>query len=168
VPGRNVVVVGGGAVGVDVARHVALLGALDAETVRFLLVEEAEDPAEIRRLARRGTRKVTLVEMRGKIGADIGVSTRWSLMQDLDRYGVTMITGRKVTRITPAGIELDGDGPPLLTCDTVVVAAGAESERTLYDAVAERLPETYLIGDAKDVRRAFDAVADGYAVGSAI
>ena len=168
VPGRDVVVVGGGAVGVDVARHIALLGALDADTIRFLLVEEAESPEEIRRLARRGTRNVTLVEMRRKIGADIGVSTRWSLMQDLERYGVTLITGRKVTRITPEGLELEGDGVPLLTCDTIVLAAGAESERTLYDAVASRLPEAHLLGDAKDVRRAFDAVADGYAVGSAI
>ncbi|MBI5486949.1 MAG: FAD-dependent oxidoreductase [Deltaproteobacteria bacterium] len=168
VPGRSVAVIGGGAVGVDVARHIALLGSLDADTIRFLLVEEAEAPEEIRRLARRGTRQVTLVEMRGKFGADIGVSTRWSLMQDLERYGVTMIAGRKVIRITPEGLELEGDGPLLVTCDTVVLAAGAEPERTLYDAVASRLPEAHLIGDAKEVRRAFDAVAEGYAVGSTI
>jgi 2,4-dienoyl-CoA reductase (NADPH2) len=166
VPGRSVVVLGGGAVGVDVARHVALMGALDAETIRFLLVEEAEDPDEIRRLARKGTRQVTLVEMRPKIGADIGVSTRWSLMQDLERFGVTMITGRAAVEIVPEGIKLAGEGPSLLTCDTVVLALGARSERSLYDALSARLPEAHLIGDAKDVRRAMDAVADGYRIGT--
>jgi hypothetical protein len=28
------------------------------------------------------------------------------------------------------------------------------------------LPEAHLIGDAKDVRRAMDAVADGYRIGT--
>jgi 2,4-dienoyl-CoA reductase (NADPH2) len=168
VPGPTVAVLGGGAVGVDVARHVALLGALDPETIRFLLVEEAEEAEELRRLARRGTRRVTLVELRGKIGTDIGLSTRWSLMQDLERFQVTLVAGRAVTAITPEGLRLAGDGPELLTCDTVVVAAGARPERTLHDAVAARLPEVHLIGDAKDVRRAADAVAEGYAVGNAL
>ena len=164
-PGRNVVVLGGGAVGVDVARHVALMGALDPATIRFLLVEEAEEPDEIRRLARTGTRQVTLVEMRPKVGADIGLSTRWSLMQDLERFGVTLIAGRKAREITAEGLRLAGEGVPLVTCDTIVVAVGAEPERTLYDATAARLPETHLIGDAKDVRRAMDAVAEGWRVG---
>ncbi len=168
VPGRNVVVLGGGAVGVDVARHVALMGALDPATVRFLLVEEAEEPDELRRLARTGTRKVTLVEMRPKVGADIGLSTRWSLMQDLERFGVTLIAGRKAQEITAEGLRLAGEGVPLVTCDTIVVAVGAEPERTLFDATAARLPETHLIGDAKDVRRAMDAVAEGWRVGLAL
>jgi len=168
IPGRRVVVLGGGAVGVDVARHVAQLGALDAATVRFLLVEEAEEPEELRRLARTGTRQVTLVEMRPKIGADIGLSTRWSLLQDLERYGVTTVAGRRAEEIMSEGVRLAGEGASLVPCDTVVVAVGAEPERTLYDATASRLPEAHRIGDAREVRRALDAVADGWTVGTSL
>jgi 2,4-dienoyl-CoA reductase (NADPH2) len=168
VPGKSVVVLGGGSVGVDAARHVALLGAIDAETVRFLLVEDAEEPERIRGLASRGTRNVALVEMRSKVGADLGPSTRWALLQDLERSGVRTIVGRAAAAIEHDGVRLSGEGDAFLPCDTVVLALGARSERGLYDSVANRLPEAHLVGDAREVRRALEAIADGYAVGNAI
>ncbi|MDI7269102.1 MAG: FAD-dependent oxidoreductase, partial [Myxococcota bacterium] len=165
--GPRVVVIGGGAVGVEAARHAALLGAIDAETVRFLLVEQAEDPEAIRRLASRGTRSVTLVEMTRRVGADIGPSNRWSLLQDLERTGVRTVTGRAVVAVDPDAVVLDGDGERI-ACDTVVLAVGARPDAALYEALASRLPEAHVVGDAGTVRRALDAVEDGYRLGATI
>ncbi len=165
--GPRVVVIGGGAVGVEAARHAALLGAIDAETARFLLVERAEDPEAIRRLASRGTRSVTLVEMTRRVGADIGPSNRWSLLQDLERTGVRTVTGRAVVAVDPDAVVLDGDGERI-ACDTVVLAVGARPDAALYEALASRLPEAHVVGDAGTVRRALDAVEDGYRLGATI
>ena len=52
--------------------------------------------------------------------------------------------------------------------DTVVVAAGVKAVNALYADLMDRGPEIYLIGDAKTLRKALEAVAEGLAVGRSI
>ncbi len=67
--GERVVVIGGGGVGCDVAAELANEG-----------------------------KKVTIVEMLPKIGQDIGISTRWTVLLYLQEKGVEMLTNTKLLR----------------------------------------------------------------------
>ncbi len=161
--GPRVVVVGGGPVAVDLARELAQRGSLDAETLRFLLVNQAEDPEVLRRRCLRGSHQVTVVEVLDKAGQGIGRSTRWTLMQDLERFEVQVLTGTAVQEITRAGVRVQAGGESrLLAADTVVLATGSRAEDSLARALPPDLP-VKIIGDAKQPRRAFEAIHEGFA-----
>ena len=164
--GDRVVVVGGGATGCETALQLSQRGTIDAETVAFLLINQAEPPEEIVRLATQGTREVTLVEMARKIGADIGKSTRWGVIQDLSRYGVNMLKNTEVVRITAEAVVVKTeDGERELACDHVVLAAGVEKEVGLSAGLDESGFRVEVIGDAKNPRKAIEAIHEGFDLG---
>ena len=167
--GRRVAIIGGGAVGVETALFLAEKGTLSAEGVKFLLVNGAETPENLYKMATRGTKQVTLVEMLDKVGKDIGKSTRWGMMQDLSRIGVTTVTQTTVVGITETGIAVEKDGQKAsIAADTVVMAAGSRSYNPLQEAVKKMGVDCQVIGDAGKVGLAFDAVHQGYRAGIAI
>ena len=169
ITGRRVVIIGGGAVGVETALFLAEKGTLSAEGVKFLLVNRAESPETLFEMATRGTRQVTLVEMLDKVGKDIGKSTRWGMMQELSRMGVTMVNRTTVVEISLEGLKVEKDGQQeTIPADTVVVAAGASSYNPLQKVV-EKLGIAFKVaGDAGKVALAFDAVHQGYRTGMEI
>jgi 2,4-dienoyl-CoA reductase-like NADH-dependent reductase (Old Yellow Enzyme family)/thioredoxin reductase len=169
VTGQRAAIIGGGAVGVETALFLAEKGTLSAEGVKFLLVNRAEDPETLFEMATRGTRQVTLVEMLDKVGKDIGKSTRWGMMQQLSRIGVTTITRATVVEINPDGLKVKKDGQvETIIADTVVIAAGAASYNPLQDVVENLGIAFRVAGDAGKVALAFDAVHQGYRAGMEI
>ncbi|MCP4756773.1 MAG: FAD-dependent oxidoreductase [Proteobacteria bacterium] len=126
--GKKVAVVGGGAVGVEVALYLAEKGTPSGDAIKFLLINDVETPEDLLEIATKGTKQVVLLEMLDKVGRDIGKSTRWVMMQDLSRYGVTVKTQTKATEITSTGIKVEIDGQvEAIDADTVVLASGSES-----------------------------------------
>ncbi len=167
--GHRVAVIGGGAVGVETALFLAECGTLSAAGVKFLLVNQAEDPETLLEMATRGTKQVTLIEMQDKMGRDIGKSTRWGMLQDLARVGVDTITQSTVVAITPDGLELHKDGrQEALRADTVVMAVGAGPYNPLQRIVEQMNIPCQVVGDAAKVATAFDAVHQGYRAGMSI
>ncbi|MCD6534034.1 MAG: FAD-dependent oxidoreductase [Deltaproteobacteria bacterium] len=164
--GDNVAIIGGGAVGVETALFLAEKGTLSAETVKFLLVNKAETPEALYEMATKGSKKVVLVEMLNKVGKDIGKSTRWGMMQELSRAGIKSVTEHTVTEITPTGLTMEKDGEVVkIEADTVVIAAGSASINTLESVLKEMQVPCLVVGDAKQVALAFDAIHQGYAAG---
>jgi 2,4-dienoyl-CoA reductase (NADPH2) len=111
----------------------------------------------------KGSKQIVLIEMLAKVGADIGRSSRWGMLQDLRRHGVEMLTNAKAKEITPAGVLVEtATGLHEIPADTVVLAVGARS----YNPLEERLVKSGIpykvIGDAKRVAKAFDAIHEGY------
>ncbi len=169
VTGSRVAIIGGGAVGVETALFLAEKGTLSAEAVKFLLVNKAETPELLYEMATKGSKKLVLVEMLKQVGKDIGKSTRWGMMQELSRAGIKSVTEHTVTEITPAGLTMEKDGASVtIEADTIVIAAGSASLNSLESVLKEMQLPFKVVGDAKQVALAFDAIHQGYAVGLAI
>jgi 2,4-dienoyl-CoA reductase (NADPH2) len=167
--GRRVVVVGGGAVGVETAQYLAEKGTLSGEAVKFLLVNRAEDSETLYGLAVRGTKTVTLIEMIDKLGKEIGRTTRWGMLQDLTRSGVHTRTSARVLEITPNGLKIESGGiTEEIQADTIVLAIGAAPHNPLEDVLKQKGIPCRVVGDARKPGWAFDAIHQGFEAGRTV
>ncbi len=167
--GRRVVIIGGGAVGVETALLLAEEGTLSAEELKFLLVNQAEDPAQLYRLATTGSHEITIIEMADRLGANFGRSTRWSMVQDIKRHGIDCLLQGKVLEITADAVRCEAGGKRCeVAADTVVLAVGTVSENALAAIAAELGLSWRLVGDACEPATAFAANHQGYLTGSSL
>jgi 2,4-dienoyl-CoA reductase (NADPH2) len=167
--GKRVVIIGGGAVGVETALFLADKGTLSAEALKFLLINRAEDPEDLRQLAIRGTKELILIEMIDKMGKDIGKTTRWGILQDLSRKGIKTLTTTRALEITKTGINVETDDQVKeIPADTIVLAVGASSYNPLQEVLEKKGLPFQVAGDAGQVGLAFDAVHQGFAAGRKI
>lgn len=142
--GGRVVVVGGGAVGLETATLLAEKGG-----------------------------RVTVLELLGRCGADIGVSTRWTIVRDALEAGVEIVESCRVSRIAADRVIAERDGEPVgYPADTVVIAAGSVSEERPWADPGKggtgRRPEARAIGDCVRPRKAYDAIHEGFELGRTI
>ncbi len=167
--GKNVVVIGGGAVGVETALHLAEKGTLSGDVLKFLMVNAAESLEDLRDLAVRGTKKVILIEMIDKIGKDFGKTTRWGMLQDVSRYGIETRAATRALEITKSGIKVEAGGKvEEIPADTIVLAVGARPENALKSVIESKGIPCDMAGDAEKIGMAFDAVHQGFAAGMKI
>ncbi len=166
VTGKRVVIVGGGAVGVETALFLADKGTLSGEAVKFLLVNRAETPEDLYEMATRGTKQIVLIEMIEKLGKDIGKTTKWGILQELSRKGVKTKTTTKALEITENSVRVEKDNKvEEIPADTVVLAIGASAYNPLEAICKEKDIPCETAGDAGEVGLAFGAVHQGFAAG---
>lgn len=167
--GNQVVVLGGGATGCMTALYLAQLGTIDAPTLRFLVLSRAESWETLTELVDKGIKEVTVVDVLPKLGTDIGLTTRWTVLQDLRRSGVKIMTDTIAKKITPQGVLVStGSDEQLIESNTVVLATGVRSLDSLYHDLKDQVTELYLIGDAREPRKALDAIHEGFEAGMVI
>jgi len=131
-----------------IGRRVAIVGA------DLAAVELAEF------LATRG-RRVRLIESEGEIAPEVGLKRRTEHMDRLDRLGVAVNTGIAVEEITRDGLRLRGGaGATSVAADSVVLAGRAEPATELFDALRERIPRCFAIGDCTGLGLVAGATAD--------
>jgi 2,4-dienoyl-CoA reductase (NADPH2) len=134
--------------------------------LHFLVANRAESWETLETLVNQGNKTVTVLEMMKKAGQDIGPSTRWTVLSELRRLGVTILTGAQATEITGDGVKIEQEGRGgFLTADTVVMAVGSRPERALADALQDLCPEVIVVGDAKEPRNALEAIKEGFEAG---
>jgi pyruvate/2-oxoglutarate dehydrogenase complex dihydrolipoamide dehydrogenase (E3) component len=97
--GRDVVVLGGGSVGMEVAEYLHHLG-----------------------------KKVTVIEMLDKICSDLGPLNRVDVIERMEKTSVATLLKTKVLDVTEEGIRISRDGKEeVLPCpNTVIVALGVK------------------------------------------
>jgi 2,4-dienoyl-CoA reductase (NADPH2) len=166
--GNPVAIIGGGSVGCEVALFVAKLGGISPEVALFLLKNQIIDlPTALQRYLR-GHRKVTLLEMKKRVGSGFGLSTRWVILQEMEEAGVETLTSVKVKEIKegPAGgILYEKEGKEaFLPAETVILATGYAPNNSLYQQMDSLVPEVYTIGDCVKVRTAMEAIHEGFRV----
>jgi 2,4-dienoyl-CoA reductase (NADPH2) len=150
--GRNVVIIGAGGIGFDVAvyllerssrsalepasfdrhwgvtRDAAVAGGLDAGGM-----EKPHGEFQITMLKRSTT----------SFGSTLGRTTGWVHRAELARNGVKMLKGVAYRRIDDAGVHITVDGKDVVVpADTIVLCAGQEPRREVQ--------ATHLIGGAKE------------------
>lgn len=166
--GRKVVVIGGGAVGMETALLIASQGPMSAESAVFLASGGALDAETAIKMTRQGPR-VTILEMLDRIGQDMGPTTRSSTRYALRLHNVNVVTKATARRITPAGVVYERDGQEVTEeADTVVVAVGSRPETALYEALQQVLPEVHRIGDCVKARTACEAIEEAALLGRRI
>ena len=162
--GENVVVIGAGGVGCDMAIYAAHKGTPDAESLLYLLRVGAVSSEEVLKLDQ-GSRKVTLMRRRGAIGQGIPGQMRWVILQELRRLGVEMLTDLDYREITDKGIVIvQQDVERLVEADNIIIAAGIQPQNSLYQALEEEIAEVYLVGNASQVRNALSATEEAAAI----
>ncbi|MFF3729220.1 FAD-dependent oxidoreductase [Streptomyces sp. NPDC002476] len=162
--GDRVAIVGAGGIGFDVAEFLTDPGdgastAPEAFFRRWGVDTALRERGGLRTAERAApARTVHLVQRRpGKVGAGLGRTTGWIHRTELRQRGVTMIAGAAYDRIDDEGLHLTVDGERrVLPVDTVVVCAGQEPRRELYEELIAAGRRVRLIGGA-DVAAELDA-----------
>ena len=161
--GKNVVVVGGGDVGVEVAMTIAEVGTITAEQLRFMMIYETEPAEKLKQLLVTGIHKVSVVEMGKKFAPDINPGSRWSIMYRTKQLGVDLLKETKVLEIRKDAVIVENEeGRKAIPADTVVIAAGARPNNGLYEELKDKLPKVDVIGDSVSVGRIHNAVESAY------
>jgi 2,4-dienoyl-CoA reductase (NADPH2) len=161
VPGTRVAVIGAGGIGVDVSHW---LTHDPADTVDDWLAHWGVGDPSVHRggltepKPRTPVREVTLVQRKtSRIGIGLGKTSGWAHRAVLKQSGVRQVSGASYDRVDDAGLHLTVDGSPVLVeCDHVVVCAGQESVRSLYDELVLAGASVHLVGGA-DVAAELDA-----------
>ncbi|MFJ4823042.1 FAD-dependent oxidoreductase [Streptomyces bacillaris] len=162
--GDRVAIVGAGGIGFDVAEFLTDGGdaaSLDADTFfRQWGVDTAyQERGGLRAPERpKVPRTVHLVQRKTtKVGAGLGKTTGWIHRTELRHRGVEMIAGASYDLIDDEGLHLTVDGERrVLPVDTVVLCAGQEPRRELYEELRAAGGPVHLIGGA-DVAAELDA-----------
>ncbi len=166
---RRVVVIGGGAVGVETALFLAEKGTLSGEALKFLLVHGAESVEDLYGLATRGSKDVTVIELLGELGKNFGKSTRWGMMQDVERCGIKTRAKVRVIEITADCVKIEYEGQVEdITADSVVLAVGTRSHNPLQELVAASGIPFRVVGDALQPAMVFEAIHQGFTAGREI
>ncbi|MBS8240555.1 NADPH-dependent 2,4-dienoyl-CoA reductase, partial [Marinobacter lipolyticus] len=109
-------------------------------------------------------RKIYLMQRKtGKVGGGLGKTSGWVHRNSLKHRDVDMLRGCSYERIDDEGLHIsvrDKDGKVtesrVLEVDNVIICAGQEPFRTLYDELAQAGVRAHLIGGA-DVAEELDA-----------
>ncbi|MFC5805237.1 FAD-dependent oxidoreductase [Streptomyces formicae] len=167
--GERVAVVGAGGIGFDVAEFLTDGGeraSLDPETYfrQWGVDTGYAEPGGLRAPQRpKPPRTVHLLQRKTtKVGAGLGRTTGWIHRAELRHRGVTMVAGATYDRIDDDGLHITVDGVrSTLAVDTVVLCAGQEPQRELYEELKAAGRTVHLIGGADvaaelDAKRAID------------
>lgn len=162
--GKEIVVVGGGAVGCETALYLSEKGTLDAGALKFLLLHKAETADELFKLITNGTYHVSVVEMGPRLADDLPGSIRWTVSKHMKTMGIAAYTSSTVREISARKViieDLQGDKKEL-PADTVVMAIGSKANNELFEAVKEFDSQVYLLGDAQNPSNIMDAIYNAF------
>jgi 2,4-dienoyl-CoA reductase (NADPH2) len=136
--GQNVVIVGGGSIGCETAEFLFKMG-----------------------------KKVTILEMLDRIGADIGEWNRWVIVDRLNAAGIRVETGSKVELITEGGVKITRPNglQEFFEADSVVIAVGMESKDKISDELSGKVISLYKVGDCLEPRKVKQAIEGGFLAG---
>lgn len=155
IAGQKVAIIGSGGIGFDVATFLTHHNGSDTDIASFmetwgvdmeynhrggLKLAQPELPERQVYLLKRST---------GKHGNTLGKTTGWIHKANLQKNGVKMLSDVEYIKVDNQGLSINVAGTPmLLDLDHIVVCAGQESSRSLYEALLSKGLSPKLIGGA--------------------
>lgn len=138
--GQKVVVLGGGLVGCETAISLAMEG-----------------------------KDVTIVEMLDSLlnaGLPVPHANKIMVLDMLKFYHIKTITNSSISEIKEGSVEIINKNfkKSIIPADTVVISIGQKGDRELYQKIAGKLPNVFLVGDASAPRNIMYAIWDAYEV----
>lgn len=139
--GKNIVMLGGGMVGCELAVF----------------------------LAERG-RRVTILESGDQIAPEMALPMKWITLDKLNQNRVSVLSGVKYEGITSRGIGfISQDGvKQKREADNIIVAMGTVADPALISSFNGKAPEIYPVGDCNKVSYIKDSIAEAYKIASMI
>lgn len=137
IPGGNVLIVGGGTVGLETAE---------------LLMHQ-----------KRGYMQVTVIEMTDSIGGALIPNNLLPMMKRLSGEGVRLMSGAKLLKADGGNVEIEVHGVPTTMpgFTHIIFACGSMPDCSLCDELKDVCENLICIGDANGVRQALEAVREG-------
>lgn len=164
IPGKHVVIVGGGFKGVETARYLARKSSMTAEELFFFVTQQAEPLDTIARMVNTCAREITLVEQQKKIGMGYEPGIAWTSLQELGRLGVKQRRLCRLVDCTDHSVlceqtEKDGTVRQVeIPCDTIVFSAGVHPDESLTDSLRGLGIEAVSLGNCTNVARAIEQI----------
>ncbi|MEL6185098.1 MAG: NADPH-dependent 2,4-dienoyl-CoA reductase [Myxococcota bacterium] len=156
--GRRVAVIGAGGIGFDVCEllsHAGVSASMDVDVfAREWGIDFVNHPrggvTGVEPRPERADREIYLLQRKTtRVGRGLGKTTGWTHRLALARRGVQMINGVRYRRIDDEGLHVTVAGEAqLLSVDSVVVCAGQESERSLFEELKGRGASVEVMGGA--------------------
>ena len=164
VPGAKVAIIGAGGIGFDVGEFLVQEGESPSLDASRWMAEWGVDPAFdapgglAKPRPEPAARQIWLLQRTpGKPGARLSKTTGWIHRGTLKAKGVKMLGGVDYLGVDDAGLHIRVDGSEqVLDVDHVVICAGQEPRRELFDVLAAQSRKAHLIGGA-DVAAELDA-----------
>lgn len=126
----------------NLGNSVAIIGAggIGCDTAHFLLDQ--------------GVKQIYLLRRKGKMGEGLGKTTRWASVSYLLQRGVQFLTDLSYEKITTEGLHIkQHEGEEMISktiqVDSVVIAAGQESQAWDYDLLIAQGIKVDVIGGAR-------------------
>lgn len=164
--------IGAGGIGFDVSEYLVHQGvSTSLDRTAFwkewgidLALEARGGVAGIKAEPHAPARQVFLLQRKtSKVGDGLGKTTGWIHRTGLKNKHVQMLNGVEYLKIDDAGLHIRiGEGEEqILPVDNIVICAGQDSLRELYDGLVEAGQNVHLIGGADvaaelDAKRAID------------
>ena len=106
--------------------------------------------------------EITIVEMLPQIAQDVVFNVNYHLQKRLSDYGVKFAVNTKVKEILEDSVmaEKDGTDIELGPFDSIILAVGFTSINDLESQLKDKV-EVHVIGDAKEPRKALEAIFEG-------
>lgn len=158
---ENVLIIGGGAVGLETALFLAKSNRIETQSKEFLSMYTDSKTFNGLQYAS----NITVAEMTSKMGSDLK-STRWITMSELKRYNVQLLTNTKVEKILENKVTVNKENEIFdISADFVVLATGYQPEgKELINWLEENKCKFKVIGDANKVGNIRSALTDAYSV----
>jgi 2,4-dienoyl-CoA reductase-like NADH-dependent reductase (Old Yellow Enzyme family)/thioredoxin reductase len=106
--------------------------------------------------------EITIVEMLPEVAQDVVFNVNYHLQKRLKEYGAQLAVNTKVKEVLEnyVIVEKNGTDTKLGPFDTIILAAGFTAVNNLAAELKDKV-ETHVIGDAKEPRKALEAIYEG-------
>jgi len=162
--GKKVAIIGAGGIGFDVATFLSeeksLATDVDAWLKEWGVDKTFKNNGALSKehIKHQPIREISLLQRKtSKVGAGLGKTTGWIHRATLAKSGVKKIKGVSYKAVTDDGLLIEVDGQEqMIHVDNVIICAGQEPNRDLYQELIDADVNTHLIGGA-DVASELDA-----------